>query len=45
MLSGDDVSTPADAVVPMFSKLYTAIALDPGSDIPAHLLSNVFTYR
>jgi hypothetical protein len=45
MLSGDDVSAPVDAVVPMFFNLYTAIALDPGSDIPAHLLSNVFTYR
>ena len=45
MLSGDDVSTPADAVVPMFSNLYTAIALDPGWDIPAHLLSYVVTYR
>ena len=45
MLSGDDVSAPVDAVMPMFFNLYTAIALDPGSDIPAHLLSNVFTYR
>jgi hypothetical protein len=43
MLSGDDVSTPADAVVPLFSDLYTTIAQDPGSDIPAHLLSYVDT--
>ncbi len=44
MLSGDDVSTPADMAVPMFSDLYTAITLDPGSDIPAHLLSDVVAY-
>lgn len=30
MLSGDDVSTLADAVVPVVSNLYTDIALDPG---------------
>jgi hypothetical protein len=45
MLSGDDVSAPVDAVVPMFFNLYTAIALDPGSDIPVHLLSYIVTYR
>ena len=43
MLSGNDVSTPADVVVPMFSNLYTPTALDPGPDIPAHLLSYVVT--
>jgi hypothetical protein len=45
MLSGGDVSTPADAVVPIFSNLYIAIALDPKSDIPAYLFSYVNTYR
>ncbi len=45
MLSGDDVSAPAGAGVPMFSNLYTAIVLDPGSDIPAHLFSYMVTYR
>ena len=44
MFYGDDVFIPADAVVPMFSNLYTATALDPGPDIPAHLLSYVVTY-
>ncbi len=39
MLSGNDVSTPVDAVVPMVSNLYTTMALDPGSDISTHLLS------
>jgi hypothetical protein len=45
MLSGDDVSTLADAVVPLFSNLYTTMALDPGSHILEHLLSYVVTYR
>ncbi len=45
MFPRDDVSTLADAVVPMVSNLYTAIALDPGSDIPAYLLGYVVIYR
>ena len=43
MFSADDVSTPADVVVLLFSNLYTTILLDPGSDILAHLLSYVVT--